>query len=82
MKKNTHPDYQEVLFEDTSNGKRFVIRSTLKPQEKATHEGKEYPLYRLSISSYSHPLFIGKNQVVDTEGRIDKFNKRFKRGAK
>jgi large subunit ribosomal protein L31 len=82
MKKNTHPVYQEVLFEDSSTGNRFIIRSTLQSKEKAMHEGKEYPLCRLSVSSYSHPLFIGKNQVVDTEGRIDKFNKRFNRSAK
>lgn len=82
MKKNTHPEYKEVLFEDTSTGKRFIIGSTLKTNETAVHEGKEYPFCRLSISSYSHPYFVGKNQLVDTEGRVDKFNKRFGRSGK
>ncbi len=77
MKENIHPDYQEVLFVDTSTGDKFVIGTTLKPEEKETFEGKEYPVYRVSVSSASHPFFTGSNQLIDSEGRVDKFRKRY-----
>lgn len=77
MKKEGHPDYQEVLFVDSSTGTKFVCGSTLKPKEKETFEGKEYPVYRVPISSASHPFFTGSKQFVDTEGRVDKFRKRY-----
>lgn len=77
MKKETHPKYQQVLFEDTSTGARFVCGSSLQPAETVTHEGKEYPIYRVSVSSCSHPLFTGSSGLVDAEGRVDKFRKRY-----
>jgi len=77
MKKQGHPDYQEVLFVDSSTGYKFTCRSTLKPKEKATFEGKEYPVCHLSISSASHPFFTGSERLVDAEGRVDKFRKRY-----
>lgn len=77
MKKNTHPEYRDILFVDSSTGHRWVCRSALETSETDTFEGKEYPLYRLSISSSSHPFFTGKTGFVDTEGRVDKFNKRY-----
>jgi large subunit ribosomal protein L31 len=81
MKKNGHPEYQEVLFVDSSTGYKFVCGSTLQPKEKEKHEGKEYPVYRLSVSSYSHPFFTGSKQLVDAEGRVDKFKKRYSTAA-
>lgn len=77
MKKEGHPDYQDILFVDSSTGTKFVCGSTLKPKEKEVFEGKEYPLYRVPISSASHPFFTGSKQFVDTEGRVDKFRKRY-----
>ena len=77
MKKQTHPKYQKVLFVDSSTGHKFVVGSTLQPKEKDTFEGKEYPVYRLSVSSASHPYFTGSKQLVDAEGRVDKFKKRY-----
>lgn len=77
MKKQGHPDYQEVLFVDSSTGFKFVCGSTLKPQEKEKYEGKEYPVCRVSVSSASHPFFTGSKQLVDSEGRVDKFRKRY-----
>lgn len=79
MQKEKHPKYQEVVFEDSSTGSRFIIGTTLQPKETTIFEGKEYPLYRLSVSSYSHPFFNGKNQLVDAEGRIDKYMKKYKK---
>lgn len=77
MKEKIHPPYQDVLFIDSSTGKKFVCGSTLQPKERDTFEGKEYPAYRLSISSYSHPFFTGANQLLDSEGRVDKFQKKY-----
>lgn len=82
MQKDKHPQYQDVVFEDSSTGSRFVIGSTLVTKEKTMHEGKEYPLYRLSVSSLSHPFFNGKSQLVDAEGRVDKFTKKYNRTPK
>jgi len=77
MKKQGHPPYQEVLFVDSSTGHKFVCGSTLQPKEKDTFEGKEYPVFKVAVSSASHPFFTGSKQLVDSEGRIDKFNKRY-----
>jgi len=77
MKKEGHPDYQEVLFVDSSTDFKFVCGTTLKPSETEVFEGKEYPVYRVPISSASHPFFTGSKQFIDTEGRVDKFRKRY-----
>jgi len=77
MKKEGHPPYQEVLFVDTATGHRFVCGSTLQPEATETYEGKAYPVHRVSVSSSSHPFFTGSQRFVDTEGRVERFNKRF-----
>jgi large subunit ribosomal protein L31 len=77
MKKNTHPKYQQVLFVDSATGYKFVCGSTAQPQDTDTYQDKEYPAYRASVSSASHPFFTGSKQLVDSEGRVDKFNKRY-----
>ena len=79
MKKNIHPTYQKVLFIDSASGYRFVCGTTLKPDAKEKFEGVEYPVSYLSISSSSHPFFTGSKQLVDSEGRVEKFRKRFGR---
>jgi large subunit ribosomal protein L31 len=81
MKKDTHPPYQEVLFVDNSTGYKFVCGSTLQPKGKETFEGKEYPVYYVTVSSASHPFFTGSKQFVDAEGRVDKFLKRYAQKA-
>ncbi|MBM3207329.1 MAG: type B 50S ribosomal protein L31 [Chlamydiae bacterium] len=77
MKKDGHPPYQEVLFVDSSTGFRFVCGSTLQPKEKEVFEGKEYPVCKVSVSSASHPFFTKSKQFIDSEGRVDKFIKRY-----
>ncbi len=79
MKKNVHPQYQKVLFVDSASGYRFVCGSTLQPEATEKFEGVEYPVSYLSISSSSHPFFTGSKQLVDSEGRVEKFKKRFER---
>ncbi len=82
MKKDIHPKYQDVLFVDTATGHKFVCGSTLQPAEKEKFEGKEYPVYRVPISSASHPFFTGSQQFIDSEGRVDKFMKKYSQPAK
>ena len=77
MKKEGHPDYQEVLFVDSSSGMKFVCGTTVKSDQTETYEGKEMPVVVVSISSASHPLFVGGKQFVDAEGRVDRFKKRY-----
>ncbi len=79
MKKDIHPsNYRFVVFRDTSNGSMFLSRSTASSKEMVKWEdGKEYPVIKLEISNTSHPFYTGKNMLVDTAGRIDKFKKRY-----
>lgn len=79
MQKKIHPQYQEVLFEDSSTGSKFIIGSTLQTKEKTNFEGKEFPLCRVSVSSASHPFYTKASQFMDTEGRLDKFKKKYER---
>jgi large subunit ribosomal protein L31 len=79
MKEKIHPPYQEVLFVDSSTGTQFLIGSTITSKEKGTYEGKEYPMVRVPISSASHPFFTKATQFLDTEGRVDKFTKKYQR---
>ncbi len=79
MKKKGHPPYREVLFVDTATGTKFVCGTTLDSKETEEFEGKQYPVYRVPISSASHPFFTGSQQFVDSEGRVDKFRKRYAR---
>ncbi len=83
MKQNIHPDnYRFVVFKDMSNGTSFLTRSATNSRETIKWEdGNEYPLVKLEISNTSHPFFTGKNMLVDTAGRIDKFKKRYEKKA-
>lgn len=79
MKKNVHPKYQKVLFIDSASGHKFLCGSTIQPDAKEKFEGVEYPVVYLSISSSSHPFFTGSKQLVDSEGRVERFKRRFEK---
>jgi large subunit ribosomal protein L31 len=82
MKEDIHPDYQDVLFVDSSNGHKFVCGTTLKPKGREEFDGKEYPVVHMPITSASHPFFTGDNKFVDTEGRVEKFLNKYKNAKK
>ncbi len=84
MKQKIHPEnYRLVVFRDMSNGTSFLARSAANSRETIKCEdGNEYPLIKLEISNTSHPFFTGKNMLVDTAGRIDKFKNVTKRNRK
>lgn len=78
MKKEIHPESRYVLFHDTSVDKHFLIRSTLNTsQTKEWEDGKTYPYYPVETSSASHPFYTGKQKIIDTGGRVQKFEERF-----
>ena len=82
MKAGIHPDYREVVFFDVTSDFKFLTRSTLAAGAKETvkwEDGNEYPLVKIEISSASHPFYTGKHKVMDTSGRIDKFQRRYAR---
>ena len=82
MKKGIHPEYRTVVFADVSCDYKLLSKSTQETSETIKWEdGNEYPLIKIDISSASHPFYTGTQKVVDTEGRIDKFNKKFARFA-
>ena len=83
MKKGLHPaSYRFVVFKDMSNNTTFLSKSSAQSRETIKWEdGNEYPLIKLEISNTSHPFFTGKNVLVDTAGRIDKFKKRYEKKA-
>ena len=82
MKEKIHPKYQKVLFVDSSTGYKFICGSTVHTDAKEVFEGVEYPVYYLSISSASHPFYTGSSQLVDAEGRIEKFKNRYANAQK
>lgn len=77
MKKGIHPEYRDVVFKDVSSDFEIVTKSTIKTADKITLNGTEYPLYKVDISSGSHPFYTGTQRVVDTEGRVDRFKKKY-----
>ena len=79
MKKNIHPkNHRFVVFQDVSCNYSFLTKSSIETKETIKWEdGKEYPLHKLDISNKSHPFFTGQQNLVDTAGRIEKFNKKY-----
>ena len=79
MKKGIHPEnYRLVVFKDMSNDYSFLSKSCANTKDSVKWEdGNEYPLIKLEISHKSHPFFTGKQQLIDTAGRIDKFKSRY-----
>jgi large subunit ribosomal protein L31 len=78
MKEGLHPKTRTVVFKDMSCDFEFLGTTTLDSKDKVKWtDGKEYPLIKVEISSASHPFYTGKQRIMDTEGRIDRFKKRY-----
>jgi large subunit ribosomal protein L31 len=78
MKKDIHPAYREVVFQDISCDFTFLTRSTIFSKETVKWtDGKEYPLVKVEVSSHSHPFYTGKQKIVDTAGRVDRFRRKY-----
>ncbi len=77
MKSDIHPDYHKVLFIDTATGDEWVTRSTLTSKETREVDGEEIPVVKLEISAYSHPFWTGTLRELDSDGKIDRFRRRY-----
>ena len=78
MKKEIHPEnYRPVVFKDMSNEDTFITKSTINAKDTIELDGVTYPLVKIEISNTSHPFFTGKQKLVDTAGRVDKFMSRY-----
>jgi large subunit ribosomal protein L31 len=77
MKPEIHPTYRQVVFQDTGSGDLFLTRSTIETSDTIEYQGETYPLAKVEISSASHPFFTGQMKIVDTAGRVERFQKRY-----
>jgi large subunit ribosomal protein L31 len=79
MKAEIHPDYQTVVFRDLASGATFLTRSTVTSDKTIEWEdGNSYPVFDVEISSASHPFYTGKQRIMDSAGRVERFNERYK----
>ena len=81
MKNGIHPRYEPVVFRDTSTGHMFLSRSTRIPEATVQLEGSTYPVVDVEISSDSHPFWTGTARTLDTEGRVERFHRRYAASA-
>jgi large subunit ribosomal protein L31 len=82
MKKGIHPGYRDVVFQDMTSGNKFITRSTVNTRETIKmDDGKEYPLFKLDVTSESHPFYTGAQQRIIETGRVEKFRQKFARGT-
>ncbi|MFA9388786.1 MAG: type B 50S ribosomal protein L31 [Prolixibacteraceae bacterium] len=80
MKEGIHPkNYRLVAFKDMSNEEVVITKSSASTKETIEIDGVEYPLFKLEISSSSHPFYTGKMKLVDSAGRVDKFMNKYKK---
>lgn len=83
MKKDIHPDYRPVVFQDRAVDYSFLTKSTVRTNETIVWEdGNTYPLAKVDISHRSHPFFTGTMTIVDTAGRVERFERRYGRRKK
>jgi large subunit ribosomal protein L31 len=76
--RDIHPNYRNVVFKDTASGTMFLTRSTVQTNQTVQYEdGNEYPLFEVEISSASHPFYTGKQKLVDTAGRVERFRRKY-----
>ena len=77
MKPDIHPEYRPVVFQDQSSGDNIIVGSTMQTSDTITIDGTEYPLAKVELSSRSHPFFTGQMKIVDTAGRVERFERRY-----
>lgn len=75
MKDNIHPKYNPVVFVDGQH--EIITRSTATSRETREIDGVEHYVLPMEISSFTHPFFTGKQKIIDTAGRVDRFRRRY-----
>ncbi|WP_369192971.1 type B 50S ribosomal protein L31 [Streptomyces djakartensis] len=82
MRTAIHPVSRPVVFRDRAAGFALLTRSTLdSPRTVEWEDGATYPVVDVEISSAGHPFYTGTSRVVDTAGRVERFERRYGRGA-
>jgi large subunit ribosomal protein L31 len=83
MQTGIHPDYHPVVFQDATTGHMFLTRSTATSSRTVqwqTVDGEHsYPLIVVDVTADSHPAWTGQRQILDTAGRVEKFNRKYQR---
>lgn len=85
MKPGTHPAYHPVIFLDTASNHAFLTRSAIDTKGRETmkwEDGHEYPVIKVEVSSESHSFYTGKQKIMDTAGRVEKFKRRYTKTKK
>jgi len=80
MKPGIHPEYKAVIFLDTSSNHSFLTRSAIDTKGRETMkwtDGKDYPVVKVEVSSESHSFYTGKQKIVDTAGRVERFRQKY-----
>ena len=77
MKTDIHPEYAAVVFRDLASGETFLTRSTVTSEKTIELDGVTYRVIDVEISSASHPFYTGKQRIMDSAGRVEKFNSRY-----
>lgn len=80
MKEGIHPQYNPVVFVDASSNDEIITRSTMTSKETREIDGVSHYVVMMDITSFTHPFFTGKQKLLDTEGRIDRFRKKYGQG--
>jgi large subunit ribosomal protein L31 len=83
MKREIHPDYHPVVFQDATTGTAFLTRSTATSSRTIAWETpdgvQDYPLVVVEVSADSHPFWTGQRRLVDAAGQVEKFHRRYGR---
>jgi large subunit ribosomal protein L31 len=77
MRAGIHPEYRTVVFRDTSSGATYRTRSTVRTDQTIELDGETLPVVNVEISAASHPFWTGNQRVLDTAGRVERFNQRY-----
>jgi len=80
MKSGIHPQYHAVIFLDTASNHAILSRSTIDTKGRETmkwEDGNEYPVVKVEVSSESHSFYTGKQKIVDTAGRVERFKRKY-----
>ncbi|WP_432970310.1 type B 50S ribosomal protein L31 [Dactylosporangium sp. CA-233914] len=80
MKPGIHPDYHPVVYRDRTADFAFLTRSTATSDKTIEwSDGNTYPVIDVDLSSASHPFWTGRQRLVDTAERVEKFRTKYAR---
>lgn len=77
MRRGIHPPYAPVVFRDRSTGGLTLTRSTMTSDRTIELDGTTYPVVDVDVTTASHPFWTGRGRVVDSEGRVERFRRRY-----